>query len=86
MLRAMPPVTLRDTPPATRRKSQIARIRRMAERQHLEFHISPRRDPYAFDYQAMWLADDHGAIAFGDPTRGPGDPDAVEKWLTREDR
>jgi hypothetical protein len=55
----------------------------MARRQGLVLHKSGRRDPFATDYQAMWLTNERGIVVAGDPQIGRTTLDTVEGWLTK---
>jgi len=62
------------------------RLRRMAQRQGLQLHKSPRRDPRAYDYGRYMLTDiETRGVVYGGPSgglqHGP-DLDDIERYLT----
>jgi hypothetical protein len=62
------------------KKVRENRLRRMAERQGLEFHKSRTRDPRALDYGGHWLTDEKGKIRVGG--RNGATLDTIEAFLT----
>ena len=71
---------------ATRTREQ--RLRRMAGRQGLKLHKSPRRDPRALDYGAYILVDARtNAVVYGGAEGGflaGPDLDRIERYLKGE--
>ncbi len=63
---------------ATRTREQ--RLRRMADRQGLKLHKSPRRDPYATDFGEYWLTA-RDKLVPGTRARGM---DHIERYLKGE--
>jgi hypothetical protein len=69
----------------TSEKVRENRLRRMADRQGLRLVKSRRRDPRAVDYGNCLLVDKNtDSVVAGDPV--PMDLDAVERFLTDDDR
>jgi hypothetical protein len=61
-------------------KSYEIRVRRMAARQGLRLHKSPRRDPRAYDYGVWWLVTENDVIVRGHPKVGTTLQD-IESYL-----
>lgn len=71
----------------TTNKIRENRLRRMANRQRLQIHKSPRRDTYAVDYGLYMISDfDNCAVAGSSPFDYSLTLDEVELYLTTESR
>jgi hypothetical protein len=62
------------------------RLRRMAERQGFRLEKSRRRDPRALDYGTWTIVEPHTNTLVAGGRYGTMDLDAVEAWLTGDDR
>jgi hypothetical protein len=62
------------------------RLRRMAQRQGLSLHKSPRRDPRAYDYGGWYIAKDRVIVAGGNPHAYAMSLDDVEAYLLDDER
>ena len=65
-------------------KTREARLRRMAQRQGLKLHKSPRRDPRAYDYGGWYIANRNRVIVAGG-TEFSMSIDDVERYLLEGD-